>query len=196
MALGIEVSQSRDERTGSSMQEAAQRGGFDPAFFAIVEAGKATPEEITTPGVLRSLARSVGAKVADLDSAMSVQESSYSSDTAGQIIAVILSLCQPKFLNTAYAYKSTATPEISDRLWDDEDARISYKIGGLSGSPPPSLVFYELRDEGSPLQGWRISLRTGMEEIASGVTDERGAFTFPGMSDFPDNAHMVIRRPE
>ena len=197
MSLGIEVSQSRDERTGRSMQEAAKRGGLDPAFFAILEAGKATPEEIRTPGVLRSLARSVGAKVADLESAMSVQESSYSSNTAGQIVAVVLSLCQPKFLNTAYAYKSTATLEISDRLWDDEEAGISYKIGGLSGSQPPSLVFYEFRDEGSSLQGWRISLRTGMEEIYSGRTDERGAFAFPPeMTDFPANAHMVIRRPE
>jgi hypothetical protein len=69
MALGIEVSQSRDENTGRSMQEAARIAGLDPAFFVILEGGQALPEEIT-PEVLRAVARSVGARVGRLEAAM------------------------------------------------------------------------------------------------------------------------------
>ena len=105
IALGIEVSQSREERTGKSMQEAAKHSGLDPGFLALVEAGKVTEDELTGD-VIKALARSVNAKVSDLMSAMSVQESEHSRDTAGQLVQAVLSLCQPSILSTAGAYKS------------------------------------------------------------------------------------------
>jgi hypothetical protein len=48
IGLGIEVSQSREENSGLPLKEAAKRGGLDPAFLAIVEAGKAIPDENNT----------------------------------------------------------------------------------------------------------------------------------------------------
>jgi len=204
VALGIEVSQSREERTGRSMQDAAHHTGLDPAFFAIVEAGKIDQKELT-PDVLKALARSVGTKVGDLESALSVQESYHSNNAAGQVVQAVLSLCQPSFLNTAVSYKSIhlSTGDRSRRsdrddgsgLAHDAKAGISYRIGDISPDHPPSLVFYELKDTDTPLRGWHVSLRNGTDELASGVTDDQGLFRFPeNMKDFPPNSHMIIRK--
>ena len=198
-ALGIEISQSRQEKSARSMQEAAQFSGLDPAFFAIAEAGDALPSEITHD-VLRALARGANSSVPDLESALSVRESAHSRNPAGLLIDSILSLCQPSFLNTATAFKSgttsPATSDLSD-LYNDDQAGISYRIGGLSDQNPPSLVFYELNNPDFPLANWNISVRNGVEELASGTTDSEGVFKCPpALPDFPPNAHLLIRKPD
>lgn len=201
IGLGIEVAQSREENTGLSLKEAGKRSGLDPAFLAIIEAGKAVPEEITSD-VLKALVRGVKAKSSDLESAMSVQESSVIERTpAGQIMSALISLCQPLFLNRATAFKSMVAAPASEEdedegvLLDDDAAGVSYKIGGFVEGEPPALIFYEFQNPQAPLRGWHVSVRSGLQELVSGVTDDQGIFRFPSSNqDFPENAHMLIRK--
>ena len=198
----IEVTQNREEQSRRTMQEAAREGGLDPAFLAILESGDALPDEIT-PEVLSSIAKGVNARVSDLETAMAVYESSHNRNLAGQLIDAVISLCQPAFVSRAGAFKAIALtaerrhpndeePTLSERI-DDDKAGISFKIGGLTGSRPPSFVFYEFGNESSPLQGWHVSIMSGTKELASGITDHQGAFTFPSqMTDIPPNAHIRI----
>jgi len=91
ISLGIEVTQSREANAGVSLREAAKRSGLDPAFLAILEAGKAVPEEIT-PEVLRALARGVKAKTSDLKSAMYGEEAKVPGRTRLEKVIDILIL--------------------------------------------------------------------------------------------------------
>ena len=58
MALGIEVSELRDE-VGMGLAELAVLSGLDRGFIAILESGKATPGELTDE-VLMALAIGLG----------------------------------------------------------------------------------------------------------------------------------------
>ncbi len=202
IGLGIEVSQSREENSGLSLKEAAKKGGLDPAFLAIVESGKAIPGEITGD-VLKSLSRGVKARSKDLESAMAVQQSSKEVDPLGQVVAFLVSLCAPAFLNRATAYKSMVASPASDEdpdkrpadefVVDDEQAGVSYRIAGFA---PIALQFYDYQNSEEPKSGWSVSVRCGLGELFSGTTDERGIFTFPSdQEDFPENAHMSFSKP-
>ena len=202
IGLGIEVSQSREENAGLSLKEAAKKGGLDPAFLAIVESGKAIPDEITTD-VLRSLSRGVKAQAKHLESAMAVQTSRHQTDAAGQVLSFLVSLCAPTFLNRATAYKSMVASPASDEdpdkrpadefVVDDEQAGVSYRIAGFA---PIALQFYDYQNSEEPKSGWSVSVRCGLGELFSGMTDEQGIFTFPpDQEDFPENAHMLFRKP-
>ena len=203
IALGIEVSESREEKSGFSLKEAAKRGGLDPAFLAIVEAGKAVPEEIGSPGVLASLARCADSSIEELRSAMSMDQSYLVEEAPGLLggavvmVQALFSLYSPSFLREATAFKSmTGHPSsIAETLFDDPEAKVSYRIGGLSEGEPLSMIFYEFQNPDAPLEGWAISVRSGLEELLSGKTDDQGVFRFPhGMEDFPENSHMLIRK--
>ena len=192
--LGIEVSQSREENSGLSLKEAAKRGGLDPAFLALVEAGKALPDEITRD-VLKSLSKGVKAKSKNLESAMAIQHSSIlGRDSAGQIMAILVSLCAPPFLNQATAFKNHPheSHTSADVLLDNDSAQTGYRIESLS---PPALSFFTFNNAAEPLRAWSVSVRCGLEEIASGVTDDEGVFRFPpAYKGFPENTHMLINR--
>jgi len=196
MALGIEVSESREEKAGLSLKEAAKQGGLDPAFLAIVEAGKAVPGEITGD-VLASLARGAKSSIKDLKSAMSIDQSyvlEKSPGVSGEVIAVIFSLCRPDFIQSALAFKNKAG--LVGMIFDDEGARVSYKVGGPSGDEHLSLSFFEFQNPDAPLQGWTVTLMSGLEELMTGSTDELGEFRLPdGIEDFPEGAHMLIEKP-
>ena len=203
IGLGIEVSQSREENAGLSLKEAAKKGGLDPAFLAIVESGKAIPDEITAD-VLRSLSRGVKAEARHLESAMAVQTSRHQTDAAGQIVSFLVSLCAPAFLNRATAYKSMVASPASDEnpdqrsadvfgVVDDEDARVSYRLAGFA---PIAFQFYDYQNPDVPKTDWSVSVRCGLEELFSGKTDSRGIFTFPSdLEDFPENSHMFFSKP-
>ena len=192
--LGIEVSQSRDENAGLPLKEAAKRGGLDPAFLAIVEAGKALPDEITKD-VLKSLSKSVKADAKDLESAMAVRDSGVlERDWAGRFTSMWVSLCSPSFLSQAAAFERLPRVDLTrsnvslfhDSIWT------GYKIESLS---PPTLRFFAFGYETEPLQRCNVSVRCGLKEILSGETDEEGRFTFPsGYKGFPENSHMLISR--
>ena len=68
IALGIEVSEAREEGVGLGMRELARKSGLSVSFIPILEAGKALPEEIT-PEVLTSLAAALSIKIQDLERA-------------------------------------------------------------------------------------------------------------------------------
>jgi transcriptional regulator with XRE-family HTH domain len=68
IALGIEVSEAREEGAGIGMRELARRSGLSVSFIPILEAGKALPDEIT-PEVLASLAAALSIKIQDLERA-------------------------------------------------------------------------------------------------------------------------------
>jgi len=68
IALGIEVSEAREEGAGIGMRELAKRSGLNVSFIPILEAGKALPDEIT-PEVLTSLAAALSIKIQDLERA-------------------------------------------------------------------------------------------------------------------------------
>jgi len=202
IGLGIEVSQSREENSGLPLKEAAKRGGLDPAFLAIVEAGKAIPDEIT-PDVLKSLSKGVKAEEKHLESAMAVQSSSHQTDAAGQVIGFLVSLCAPNFLNRSIAYKNMVASPVSDEdpdkrpavefAVDDDQAGVSYRIAGFA---PIAFQFYDYQNPDVPKSGWSVSVRCGLGELFSGMTDERGIFTFPSeQKDFPENAHMLFSKP-
>jgi len=202
IGLGIEVSQSREENAGLSLKEAAKKGGLDPAFLAIVESGKAVPDEITKE-VLRSLSRAAKAEAKHLESAMAVQTSRHQTDAAGQVISFLVSLCTPAFLTRATAYKSMVASPTSDEdpdkrpeeafgVIDDDQARVSYRLAGFA---PIAIQFYDYQTE-MPTKGWSVSVRCGLEELFSGITNENGIFTFPSdVEDIPENIHMFFRKP-
>jgi len=204
--LGIEVSQSREENAGRSLKEAAKRSGLDPAFLALVEAGKALPDEITQ-GLLKSLSKGVKANTKDLESAMAVQRSRVlERDSVGRITSVLLSLCTNNFLSRATSLKlhprenhsSAVIPLYDDIIEGGDDTEIlpplHYRIESLS---PPSLSFFVTGDYFEPLQKWNVRVQCGLQEIISGVTDDEGLFKFPSKyKSFPENAHMLIRRPD
>ena len=68
IALGIEVSEAREEGAGIFMHELARRSGLSASFIPILEAGKALPEEVTLE-VLDSLATALPIKIQDLERA-------------------------------------------------------------------------------------------------------------------------------
>ena len=152
--------------------------------------------------MLKALVRGDKAKASDLESAMSVQESSViERNPAGQIILALISLCQPLFLNRATAFKSMVAAPASEEdedegvLFDDDAAGVSYKIGGFVEGEPPALIFYEFQNSQAPLRGWHVSVRSGLQELVSGVTDDQGIFRFSSSNqDFPENAHILIRK--
>lgn len=198
MALGKAISQNRSSKTRISMQQAASNCGLDPAFFAIAESGDALPEEIT-PAVIEALAVGSKAEVADLEIALSVKESSSSRNRAGQLVESIFSLCQSAFQNAVSSFKPDDNVKDSDGfsgLYADEKSGLSYSIGSIGGNKPPSIAFYEINRNNSPLINWVVSLRKGIVELASGTTDKRGVFSFPNhITRFPINSHMIITKP-
>ena len=104
-------------------------------------------------------------------------------------------------LNRATAFKSMVAAPASEEdedegvLLDDDAAGVSYKIGGFVEGQPPALIFYEFQNPQAPLRGWHVSVRSGLQELVSGVTDDQGIFRFPSSNqDFPENAHMLIRK--
>lgn len=197
MALGIEVSESREEKAGLSLKQAARQGGLDPAFLAIVEAGKAVPQEITGD-VLEALARGSESSVESLKSAMSVDRSHVlerSPDATDKLVAVIFSLCSPDFSRSTLAFKVSSSFE-SD-LFHDHNARLSYRVGNIRPGESLSLSFFEFQNPDAPLDGWNVSVRSGVEELLTGITDGSGLFRFPdGTEDFPENAHVLLRKPD
>ena len=68
IALGIEVSEAREEGAGMGMRELARRSGLSVSFIPILEHGKALPDEIT-PEVLTSLAAALSIEIQDLERA-------------------------------------------------------------------------------------------------------------------------------
>ena len=68
MALGIEVTEAREEGAGIYMSELARRSGLSESFIPILESGNALPDEITTE-VLDSLAAALSIKIQDLERA-------------------------------------------------------------------------------------------------------------------------------
>jgi len=68
IALGIEVSEAREEGVGLGMRELARKSGLSVSFIPILEAGKALPDEIT-PEVLTSLAAALSIEIQDLERA-------------------------------------------------------------------------------------------------------------------------------
>lgn len=203
IALGIELTEAREEKAGLSLKEAAKLGGLDPAFLAIVESGKALPEEITSPDVLASLARCAETTTGELQSAMAVNRSYVVEETPGLLngavvlVQALFSLCSPTFMREATAFKSMVGTgsDVAAFLFDDPDAKVSYRIGGFVEGEPLSLIFYEFQNTDVPLEGWTVSVRSGLNELTSGITDGQGVFRFPdGMDDFPVDAHMLIRK--
>lgn len=203
--LGIEVSQSREENAGRSLKEAAKKGDLDPAFLALVESGKALPSEITKP-VLKSLSKGVKAKTKDLESAMAVQHSRVlERDSTGLVKSALISLCTNDFLihatslkllpceNPSYAAMPIADDNIDSGYETDIQPSLHYKIESLS---PPSLSLFVSGDLEGPLQKWNVRVQCGLQEIVSGVTDDKGLFKFPSKyKGFPENAHMLIWKP-
>lgn len=203
IALGIELSEAREEKAGLSLKEAAKLGGLDPAFVAIVESGKALPEEITSPDVLASLARCADTTTRELQSAMAINQSYVVEETPGLLngavvlVQALFSLCSPTFMREATAFKSMAgtSSDAAMVLFDDLEAKVSYRIGGFVEGEPLSLVFYEFRNPDVPLDGWIVSVRAGFNELMSGTTNDQGVFRFPdGTDDFPEDAHILIRK--
>ena len=190
--LGIEVSQSRDENVGTSLKEAARRGGLDPAFLAIVESGKALPEEITKD-VLKSLSRSVKSDSKSLKSAMAIRESGVlERDHTGQITSAWISLCSQSFLNQVAAITRSRHDQSTDNDFPISNDFIwtGQRIESLS---PPTLRFFAFEHGSGEFGTCSVSVWSGLEQILSGSTDEEGRCTFPSnYKKFPENSHIVI----